>query len=76
MSDQLTIALTKGRILRETLPLLASAGIVPLDDVSTSRKLVFDTTRAHERLGWSPRVDLDAAMARSEAWLREEGVIE
>ncbi|MCB1699326.1 MAG: ATP phosphoribosyltransferase [Pseudomonadales bacterium] len=50
MSDQLTIALTKGRILRETLPLLASAGIVPLDDVSTSRKLVFDTSNPGVRL--------------------------
>ena len=50
MSDQLTIALTKGRILRETLPLFASAGIVPLDDVSTSRKLVFDTSNPGVRL--------------------------
>ena len=40
----LTIALTKGRILTDTLPLLAQAGIVPLDDVHTSRKLVFATT--------------------------------
>jgi ATP phosphoribosyltransferase len=40
----LTIALTKGRILTDTLPLLAQAGIVPLDDVRTSRKLVFATT--------------------------------
>ena len=42
----LTIALTKGRILTDTLPLLAQAGIVPLDDVYTSRKLVFATTLA------------------------------
>jgi len=40
---QITIALTKGRILKETLPLLASAGIVPLEDVFSSRKLVFAT---------------------------------
>jgi len=44
MNEKLTIALTKGRILKETLPLLASAGIVPLEDVSSSRKLVFATT--------------------------------
>ncbi len=43
MKDKLTIALTKGRILKETLPLLAQAGIEPLDDVSTSRKLIFAT---------------------------------
>lgn len=47
---QITIALTKGRILQETLPLLARAGIAPLEDLSTSRKLVFDTTRANVRL--------------------------
>jgi ATP phosphoribosyltransferase len=42
---KLTLALTKGRILRETLPLLARAGIEPLEDMSASRKLVFPTTR-------------------------------
>jgi ATP phosphoribosyltransferase len=50
MSEQLTIALTKGRILKETLPLLASAGIAPLDDVGSSRKLVFDTSHPSVRL--------------------------
>lgn len=40
----LTIALTKGRILKETLPLLAAAGIEPLEDISQSRKLTFPTT--------------------------------
>ncbi|MDG0978912.1 MAG: ATP phosphoribosyltransferase [Halieaceae bacterium] len=40
----LTIALTKGRILKETLPLLAHAGIEPLEDVYSSRKLIFPTT--------------------------------
>ncbi|GAB3286585.1 ATP phosphoribosyltransferase [Parahaliea aestuarii] len=44
MSRPLTLALTKGRILKETLPLLAQAGIEPLEDVSASRKLVFETT--------------------------------
>ncbi len=50
MSSQITIALTKGRILKETLPLLAAAGIEPVDDLATSRKLVFDTTRDDVRL--------------------------
>jgi ATP phosphoribosyltransferase len=45
MTDRLTLALTKGRILKETLPLLARAGIEPLEDVHSSRKLVFPTTR-------------------------------
>ncbi len=42
--SQLTIALTKGRILKETLPLFAAAGIEPLEDISKSRKLTFETT--------------------------------
>ena len=44
----LTLALTKGRILRETLPLLAAAGIEPLEDIASSRRLVFPTS--HEGL--------------------------
>ncbi len=44
MSQNLIIALSKGRILKETLPLLKKAGIEPLEDVSSSRKLIFDTT--------------------------------
>lgn len=44
MSEKLTLALTKGRILKETLPLLAKAGIEPLEDISASRRLVFDTS--------------------------------
>lgn len=45
MAQPLTMALTKGRILKETLPLLARAGIEPLEDVHSSRKLIFATTR-------------------------------
>jgi ATP phosphoribosyltransferase len=50
MTHNLTIALTKGRILEETLPLLAAAGIQPLEDMEKSRKLVFDTTQSNVRL--------------------------
>jgi ATP phosphoribosyltransferase len=50
MSDFITIALSKGRILDETLPLLAQAGIVPLEDISKSRKLIFDTSRSDVKL--------------------------
>ena len=39
------IALSKGRILDETLPLLARSGIVPAEDPSTSRKLILSTNR-------------------------------
>jgi ATP phosphoribosyltransferase len=46
MSEKpLIIALSKGRILEETLPLLKHAGIELLEDPSASRKLIFDTTR-------------------------------
>jgi ATP phosphoribosyltransferase len=50
MSTILTIALTKGRILKETLPLLARADIVPAEDINESRKLVFETSRPGVRL--------------------------
>lgn len=42
-SSHLVIALTKGRILDEVLPLFAQANIVPAEDISKSRKLIFDT---------------------------------
>ena len=47
---QITLALTKGRILKETLPLLEAAGIVPAEDIATSRKLVFATNHQGVRL--------------------------
>ena len=39
----LIIALTKGRILEETLPLFERAGIVPSESLKKSRKLLFET---------------------------------
>jgi ATP phosphoribosyltransferase len=50
MNDLLTIALSKGRIFKETLPLLAQAGIEPVDDPETSRKLILDTSDAAVKL--------------------------
>ena len=49
-TPQLTIALTKGRILKETLPLLKSANIEPIDNVFESRKLAFETNNDNVRL--------------------------
>lgn len=43
MNSSLAIALTKGRILNDTLPLLAAAGIEPAEDASTTRKLRVET---------------------------------
>ncbi len=47
---QITIALTKGRILKETLPLLKKIGLEPVDDVFTSRKLLFLTNQENIRI--------------------------
>ena len=44
MSQQLTLALSKGRIFEETLPLLAAAGIEVAEDPETSRKLILNTS--------------------------------
>ncbi|MDY0056175.1 MAG: ATP phosphoribosyltransferase [Methyloversatilis sp.] len=46
----ITLALSKGRIFEETLPLLAAAGIVPTDDPESSRKLIIGTNRPDVRL--------------------------
>jgi len=46
----LRIALSKGRIFKETLPLLAQAGIVPTDDPETSRKLIIATNNPEVEL--------------------------
>lgn len=46
----ITLALSKGRIFDETLPLLARAGIRALDDPDSSRKLVLRTSRRDVQL--------------------------
>lgn len=46
----LTLALSKGRIFDDTLPLLAAAGIEVLDDPERSRKLILATSRADLRV--------------------------
>jgi ATP phosphoribosyltransferase len=46
----ITLALSKGRIFDETLPLLRSAGIEVLEDPSTSRKLILPTNQANVRV--------------------------
>lgn len=46
----LTLAVSKGRIYQEALPLLAAAGIVPTEDPEKSRKLILPTSRADLQL--------------------------
>ena len=43
MTQQLTLALSKGRIFEETLPLLEAAGITVTENPETSRKLILST---------------------------------
>ncbi|HXV08061.1 MAG TPA: ATP phosphoribosyltransferase [Burkholderiales bacterium] len=44
--NRITIALSKGRIFSESLPLLAAAGVQPAEDPETSRRLIIGTGRA------------------------------
>lgn len=46
----ITIALSKGRIFEETVPLLAAAGIHALENPESSRKLILETNRTDVRL--------------------------
>ncbi len=55
----LTIALSKGRIFDETLPLLAAAGIEPLENPESSRKLVIGTNLPGEV--WTNPINKDPA---------------
>ena len=48
--DGITIALSKGRIFAETLPLLAAAGIEPLENPESSRRLIIPTNRRDVRV--------------------------
>ena len=46
----ITIALSKGRIFEETLPLLAAAGVIPAENPESSRKLIIATNRPDVRV--------------------------
>ncbi len=50
VSQQLTLALSKGRIFEETIPLLEAAGIMVTEDPETSRKLILPTNDPHVRV--------------------------
>ena len=49
-TGKITIALSKGRIFDETVPLLRAAGIEPQDDPEVSRKLIIDTNQSGVKL--------------------------
>ena len=50
MSDKITIAVSKGRIYDEAVPLLAKLGIVLKDDPKRSRKLILDTNQPNIKI--------------------------
>jgi len=72
MTD-LTIALSKGRILEETIPLLKAAGIEPLEDIFSSRKLIFDTNIPGVRLVVIRATDVPTYVAHGAADLGVAG---
>ncbi len=49
-TEMITLALSKGRIFEETVPLLKAAGIEVLDDPEKSRKLILDTNQPNVRV--------------------------
>ncbi|WP_431151964.1 ATP phosphoribosyltransferase [Acidovorax facilis] len=49
-NNMITLALSKGRIFDETLPLLAAAGIEVLEDPEKSRKLILPTNQPNVRV--------------------------
>ena len=49
-NNMITLALSKGRIFEETLPLLAAAGIEVLEDPEKSRKLILPTNQPDVRV--------------------------
>ena len=68
----ITLALSKGRIFDETLPLLRAAGIEVLEDPEKSRKLILPTNQDSLRVVWcGPRTcpPMWNTAARTWAWL-------
>lgn len=50
MPDRITIAVSKGRIFAEAMPLLGRLDIAPADEPEKSRKLILNTSQPHIRL--------------------------
>ena len=69
----LTFALAKGRILEETLPLLARAGIAPAENPETSRKLIIGSNRADLRFVFVRPSDVPTYVAHGAADLGVAG---
>lgn len=66
-NENLTFALSKGRILEESLPLLAAAGITLSESPAESRKLIFETSDPQVRILIIRAADVPVFVARGAA---------
>lgn len=73
MPNSITIAVSKGRIFAEALPLFGRLGITPVDDPATSRKLILRTSRPHIRLLIIRAADVPTYVERGAAELGVAG---
>lgn len=73
MSDKITIAVSKGRIFDDALPLLAKLDIVPLEDPNKTRKLVLETNQPNIQLLIIRATDVPTYVERGAAELGISG---
>ncbi len=73
MPDKITIAVSKGRIYDEAIPLLAKLDIVPVDDPDKTRKLVLETNQSHIQLLVIRATDVPTYVERGAAELGISG---
>lgn len=73
MPDKITIAVSKGRIYDDAIPLLAKVGIVPVDDPNKTRKLVLETNQPHIQLLVIRATDVPTYVERGAAELGISG---
>ena len=50
MNKKITLAISKGRILKDTIPLLERMGMMPVEDLNKMRKLLIDTENPNVRV--------------------------
>ncbi|MCL4155834.1 UNVERIFIED_CONTAM: hypothetical protein GTU68_021737 [Idotea baltica] len=50
MNSKITLAISKGRILEDTVPLLERMGMAPVEDLNKTRKLLIDTENPNVRV--------------------------
>ena len=73
MSNKITIAVSKGRIYDEAIPLLAKLGIILKDDPKKSRKLILDTNQSNIKILIIRATDVPTYVERGAAELGNAG---